>query len=428
MWKKSKENLKVISVDNHGFLLLEIMFTFSIMTLFLISTLTLSRSMQILREKAKIDLERMKNDIPNLENQYKFSEYDKEMGRNNCFDKIDYDISKFNIYNQGIELGSSNISTDIEVRNGFIYLTADSASASLSDFFIIDFRILDSPRIISSINTGPGISSLEIAGHYAYLANLSTLSQLQIIDISNRNNPVLISSLKLPLPEASSTAPNAKSIFYYKNKIYLGTEKWEGNEFSIIDVSNPYFPVYIGGFETNTLINDIYIKNNTAYLATSDIKQMRILDISDTDNIRELGSFSPSGSLVQEGKVLSFFENRYIDKDNNSKYTEFSLGRTVGGFNNISNHEIFLFPKERETIPINSKDIPGGVYGIVIRPPNIYISTKSPNKELQIFDESLQNKILDYPLGFLPNSFTCDRNVFYFSTANHRGIVIMKII
>ena len=166
------------------------------------------------------------------------------------------------------------------------------------------------------------------------------------------------------------------------------------------------------------------------------MKQMRVLNINDPYNIREIGSFSPSGFAVQEGKVLSFFKNKSPNKNIwSDKYSDqeiyspvFSLGRTVGGFNNISNHELFIFSTTSDTVPMYSRDIPGGVYGILIRPPNIYISTKSPGKEFQILDQTLQNKILDYPLGFLPNSFICDRNTFYFSTGDHRGIGILKII
>ncbi len=404
---QNKLNLKFIN----GFLLLEIMIAFSLMTLFLISSLTLSETMQALYHQAEKNLEKLEAEIPNLENQYKLSDYSREWGRDNCYENIYFNSENITLYSQGIDLGIGNISTDIEVRNGIIYLTTDSSILSAPDFYIIDARDPASSSIISSIHTSPGLSSLEIAGHYAYLANQSTVSQMQILDIENRENPILISTLKLPLPTASTTAPWAESIFYYKNKIYLGTRKWNGREFAIIDVSNPYLPNYLGGFETDTLVNDIYVKGNLAYLATANEEQMIVLNISDHTNIIEIDSFSPSGYETQEGKSLSFFQDSY------------AFSRTVGGFNNINNHELFLFSSSSQY----SRDIPGGVYDTLIRPPNIYISTKSPGKELQILDQTLENKILDRALGFLPNAFTCDRNTFYFATGDSHGIGIMKI-
>ncbi len=402
-------------INNRAFLLLEIMIAFSLMTLFLISSLTLGETMQRLYNQAEKNLINLENRIPELESKYVYSDYSEAWGRDNCYEYIHYNLSKFILYSQGIELGINNISTDIEVRNSIIYLTTDSSILSAPDFYIINAENPQSPYIISSIHTSPGLSSVEIASHYAYLANMSSVNQIQILDIENRENPILISTLKLPLPTASTTAPWAESIFYYKDKIYLGTKKWNGREFAIIDVSDPYLPNYLGGYETNTLINDIYVKDNLAYLATSDMKQMRILNISDPTNIVEIDSFSPSGYSVQEGKTLSFSKDI------------FSLGRTVGGFNNTNNHEFFLFSTTSDITPIFSKDIPGGVYNILLRPPNIYISTKSPGRELQILDQTLEDMVLEYPLSFLPNAFTCDRNTFYFATGDSKGIGILKI-
>lgn len=421
---------------DQGFLLPEAMIAFSLMTLFLVSALALSSTMEKLRVQAIHHLERLEYSIANIssttlyiEKPYGndtreisidpvtllFSDYQNGWGRGGCDPRLSYDPAKVTLYAQGTDLGTGNISTDLEVRNNIAYITADGGSASSPDLFIVDMRNATTSAILSSLNTGPGLAALEVAGHYVYAANLSTTNQLQVIDIQNRASPVLVAKLKLPLPQASSTAPLASSIFYNKGLIYLGTEKWEGNEFSIIDASTPASPRYLGGFKTNTLVTDIYVRDGIAYIGASDIGQMRILDVHDPSVITEITEYSPSGWATQQGKVVSYFEGKI------------SLGRTTGGFNVIGNHEIFLFATTTPIILKNSHDIPGGVYGLIERPSGIYLATKSPGHEFQIWDNSLSQLVYEKALGFLPETLTCDGKMLYFATGNQRGIAVLRL-
>jgi hypothetical protein len=209
--------------------------------------------------------------------------------------------------------------------------------------------------------------------------------------------------LKLPLPQASSTPPFATAIFYSDGYIYLGTEKWEGDEFSIIDVHAPSSPVYLGGFKTNTLINSIYVRDGFAYVAASDLGQMRILDVRNPAAITQVSQFSPSGWETQQGKTFSYFEK------------QLTLGRTVGGFNVLTNHELFSFSTTSNLLA--SRDVPGGAYGIVDRPPYFYVITHSPNHEFQIWDRNLTRLKFEKSLGLFTSrnrlrwqhTLLCDR-------------------
>jgi uncharacterized secreted protein with C-terminal beta-propeller domain len=290
-------------------------------------------------------------------------------------------------------------------------LSADSSVSSKNDFFIFDVNDINSIKLISSINTGPGVSSLEVVGPYVYLAQASTINQLQVIDIHDRFNPKLISQIKLPLPTSSTTPPFASSIHYSKGYIYLGTEKWNGYELSIISIQDPYNPTVVGSFETNTLINDILVIDNKAYLASSDEKQMRVLDVSNPNNPILINTFSPSGWQTQEGKILESFEGGI------------ALGRTVGGFNVQTNHELFIFPT---STPMKSKDIAGGVYGLLLRDKYVLTLTHNNGKEFQVFDTESMNKVADIGLGSSPIKMVCDNNNIFFATRDSSGFIFLK--
>ncbi len=429
-----------------GFLIPEMMLAFSLMTVFLVSAIILSSTMRSLRNQAIQHLEKLGGATRAMDLYLKektlasttfysmkqygndsyemkidpltvlISNYSNAWGKDSCKARLNIDPTKLQLYSVGVNLGPGNASTDIEVRNSIAYLTADSAIAASPDLYIIDLHDPTAPILMSSLNTGPGLSTIEVAGHYIYTANLSTTNQLQIFDISDRTKPTLLTKFKLPLPDASSTAPLATSIFYRNGLVYLGTEKWQGDEFSIIDVKNPLNPIYLGGFKTDTLVNDIYVQDNLAYLATSDIGQMRILDINDPSNIKLVETFSPSGWETQEGKSLSFFEGKLM------------LGRTTGGFNNKNNPELFIFSTTTPLQTDKTRDVPGGVYDLVFRPPFIYLSTILSGSEFQILSSDLTSQIYSRSLGFLPSAMACDNNDFYFATGDQRGVAVLKQI
>ena len=286
---------------------------------------------------------------------------------------------------------------------------------------VIDFRDLNNPKLISFINTGPGISSIALVDNYIYAATPSATGQLQIVVLDNqlRNGNIIDTSLvlrnkyKLPLPLASTTPTKGSSIFYYKNKIYLGTEKWDGDELSVIDVTDPMNPFKIGGFETGGKIKNIFINNDMAYLASADLQQLRILDISNPNNPTLVSSFSPSGSTRQEGSAITFFENKL------------GLGRTSGGFNIVTDPEFYNFDLSSTSsynsshvlISSSSIDIPGGIYGIVEDRSHIFLATRQLNKEFQIYDLSASTSTAQfYSLPVAPQKMTCDgRNLYILS-------------
>lgn len=428
--------------EHEGFVVVEIIIAFSLLILFVVSTMSLGVSIEKMKiisiknlnqlaSSTRIADSFIKNNFStnfNLNNSkygnetlvydifpftLSHSDYEKAWGRNSCDQRIKYK-NQYEYKNNLVNLGNGNPSTDIEVRGGFVYLTSDSTTASKHDLHIIDSRG-DNTTLVSSINTGPGLQAIEVAGPYIFLAQASTVNQLQIVDIHDRKNPKLTYQLHLIGPTPTTTLPFARSIFYSKGYIYLGTEKWNGSEFSIIDVKNIYDPQIVGTFETNTLVNDIYVENNLAYLATSDQKQMRVLDVSNKAQPIQVDSFSPSGWQTQEGKILSLFENKLF------------LGRTVGGFNAVNNHEVFNFSSTSLSTYI-SKDIPGGVYGILDRYPNIFLLTNSLSQELQIFNHDFSQKILDYNLGVNAIKMSCDRSSLYFATGDDSGFSIFKIL
>jgi len=200
-----------------------------------------------------------------------------------------------------IDLGPGNSTSDLDVKNKIVYISAISSSTAKPDFFIINATNGQAPSITSSIDTGVGLNALDVAGTYAYLAQNDVTNQLQIIDVSNLSAPA-INSL-FTLPGVTGTGAVGNTIYFFSKKIYIGTKTATGPEFHIIDVSNPNVPTELGSYEVGADVNKIVILNGKAYLATSDnSKELLVLNVSDPTNITSAGSFNNTGN--DDGKSV----------------------------------------------------------------------------------------------------------------------------
>ncbi len=430
---------QIILQNKNGFLTAEIMIAISLFVLFTITIYTMMFSMEGLKLWSTEQLSKIKestiiadriinnnedvgelygNNSKNINVEpFSFikSDYVESWGDTTCYPRIKFDESSLKYFSNGIFLGTGNKSTDIEVKNSIAYISTDSATQSQPDFHIIDVHDKSNPAIISSLNTGPGVADIVVAGPYVYLANTSSVSQLQIIDIHDRSHPTVIYQLKLPLPEATTTPSKSNTIFYRNGYVYIGTNKWDGSEFQIIDVRNPRLPIVLGGVETDTLINDIFVFNDIAYIATSDINQMRVIDVSDKMNPIALDTFTSTGWETQQGKVIEYFENIL------------GLGRTVGGINRVNNHETFIFASSSRIQMDFSKDIPGGVYGYIIRPSFVFLLTHANNAQFQVWNRTFTDKTFEMSLLKNPVAMKCDGSTIYFATGDEYGLSILTL-
>ncbi len=303
------------------------------------------------------------------------------------------------IRNINIPISVDNIPTDFLVRSGIAYISLDSNIQNDPDIIVIDIR--GEPKILSSLNTGPGISSLAFVGDRIFASVLSTTNQVQIIDLDNNRKLSLVTKYKLPLPYATATPPLGSSISFNYPYIYLGTNKWDGDEFNILSLTGNSL-TRNSGFEVGSKVNFIDYDAKSIYLSGSNQNQLLRLDYEGS-SILQSERFGPSGYERQEGKVTHIFED--------SLY----FGRTSGGFDLPNDHEIFSFPHTLADTKFDnpySINITGGIYGIVADKNSLFAITRIPNSELLVFDRNLHT-IQNVSLPISPKALHCDMDKLY---------------
>lgn len=209
-------------------------------------------------------------------------------------------------------------------NNKYAILTSGKGSVDKHDFWIVDVTTKTSINLVSSINTGPDANDVDAFGNYAFVANNNTTGQLIVIDISNLSSPATISYKNLPGVNPAGSWPQAREVFYYNDRVYVGTRETAGPEFHIFDVSNPSNPVHLGSREINHTIHNIIVRGDYAYLATSaDQNELIILNVSNPASIQPafpgVGNPEPMGFNApgsQDGKSIYLLGDKlYLGRD-----------------------------------------------------------------------------------------------------------------
>jgi len=270
-----------------------------------------------------------------------------------------------------INLGPGNSATGLDVLNKIVFISTEASTPSKPDLHIVDATDGQNPVMLNSLNTGDGLNAIDVSGDYAYVANNDeNISHLQVINVTDINNPSLASSFYF------DGAGEAIAVFYLDGKAYVGTEKSGGAEFHIIDVTSPYTPLFVGDLELGEDVNDIFVKDDKAYLATSDGDELIIVNLVDPANPSVYATFdAPGGS--EDGKTA------YIVGD------KLYLGRLVGGKH--TNHHEFHIVDITEPLNLDnlgSVDLATSLNDVVVRSNLAFMATSLPNSEFQIWDIS----------------------------------------
>ncbi|MDR3558733.1 MAG: hypothetical protein P4L61_04315 [Candidatus Pacebacteria bacterium] len=311
-----------------------------------------------------------------------------------------------------LPISSANLITDLSVKDGFVYVSTNSSKAADPDLFVFDMKDVAHPMLVSSLNTGPGIAALAIAGPYIFAANESSVDQFDVIDIHDRAHPFVVAQEKVPLDVASSSAPYASAIFYDKGVIYLGTEKGDSPELTVWNVANPANPMLAGRYEVGNKIESIVVSDGRAYIASSGVNQLLAFDVTDPTHLAFIATSAPPGWQTQSGQALDLFEGSLV------------LGRDTGGFNNTANPEFIL--DDASSLAVSSSfDEPGGVYGIIARPPYFLVLTRRSSSQFRLDDRHGSTSVA-YDIPGIPAALSCDWGNVYIASNNGPTVTLIK--
>ncbi len=316
-----------------------------------------------------------------------------------------------------IDVGAGGQATDLDVVDKIVYLTSDASDSSKNDFFIFNTTDPSHPSMAGWANTGSGLNAVDVAGDYAYAANESSTGQLQIIAISGPVVPQLKSTFRLQSASPPcSSSEEGNTVFYYDQKVYVGTNGNSGKEFFIVDVSDPLLPAMVGCKEINADVNAIFVKDDIAYLATSASEELKIYDASNPASITYLGGYDAPGDS-EDGKSLHLVGSILY------------FGRLVGG-NHANHHELHIFnvADPASVQNLGSRDLGADINDLRIRDNLAFLATSNSNSEFQVWDVSSTTNIAfwgSYNFPQMGTGIDYENNLIYMSVRSNDALRII---
>jgi len=338
--------------------------------------------------------------------------------------------------NNGNGFGISNI----VVFNKRLYLTMYTTPNTDKDtVFIFDTQSDPSqpPTFRGSVDNDPsnaiGPNALAVASTtskvYAFVASASRAT-IQVVDVTDPTNPAVVKTFAIPTSKVS-TAGTPYSLFYKNGYLYLGLSKITGGgpEFNIIDVGagsgSPTNPVWVGGYDTGSAVNEIYLKGTYAYLTTAGNENLTVLDISTPSNPTRVGGFTPPNAPESDGVGSDHGESIFV------LGTTAYLGRTYG------TNEFYILnaatPSSISTM--GSKDVgtgnQSGIYSVAVRNSLAFFITGSQFQVWNISnpanpapwsaDGTTATFLSLSSLGGTGTASDCEGNTFYLAIGSSQG-------
>lgn len=302
------------------------------------------------------------------------------------------------------DMGPGNEGTDIAVMEETVFITGEASDPKKPDLFSVDVSNINSPSLVSTIDTGPGLESIALWNTYAYVANDNPNGQLQVIDISNPASMSLIATSSL-----LSNTELPRTVFAKDGYVYIGTGlAASGPELQIFDVSNPANPSRIATIEIGDHVNDLYVLKDRLYAATSKIdKELIVYDVTSPSSPVEIASYNhPSGT----GR--SVFVTTYSD-----------------AYIGVNDTFVILNTSDLGNISlVDSISVSGSIFDIYVRDDLAFVGSDNANSEFRVINiENPADLFLQSEFNFpqVATGITYRDNIVYVSVRSNNALRII---
>ncbi len=335
--------------------------------------------------------------------------FSKNIAMSTAVEGISTLVSGFLDWNQAVPtstldlLNSSADVNDVYESGDYLFMVTENNSSG-SEFFIVDISDKKNPSLVSSLNISSSATSVVVKDNYAYVTTRGNSTELRVINISNLNSPGIVATLNL------SGDQDALSVDISATQLYIA----QGNYLHSIDISNPIVPLALDDINLNAVTRNVFVSANNVYVATQNSSQeLQIIDASNPANLANIGNFNLSGSLIATD-VFVLGNRAYVSTDTNS------------------GSEFFVLDISSTNAPVllGSYNTGSRVYAFKIVGPYAILALNNSSKEIEILDISFPatiNSIKSFDLSALVYGLSANCAFIYAgSTSNTQELIIIS--
>lgn len=256
-------------------------------------------------------------------------------------------------------------------------------------FTVLLFTFLTSTEYTSALRRTVA-TDIVISGNYAYVHVMN--DGLQIIDISNPNDPQFVSHLKLPYHYSHK-------MYKENNYLYFSAHNpsTDLNEIHIVDVSNPQSPVQIGNYKQSGIdIHTFYLSNNLLFIP---LDKLEIIDVSNPQSPSKIGEY-----IIDTVYGISFSNDMaYILTESDGMHIlNISSPESPSLFKKYSNINGFYISMEDD-------------YAIISNWSIVSIYDKSNSSDIIFLDSIAADNLVDH--------YVSDDRIYYHSYSSRIGTI-----
>lgn len=198
---------------------------------------------------------------------------------------------------------NTNSAIKVATQGNYAYVVLSGAT---QDFLIIDMSNPATPTLVKSLALTGTLTNVAVSGNYAYVTGNTDTTELMVINVTNP-----ASAAQVAVYNAAGNA-DGLGIFISGNYAYLSRAANGGSdELVILNISSPAAPTRVYGFSQNIAMNEVYVSNNTIYVATN-LGTAEVIKYTpivfgmsyNTTNINLPGTTTAATTIMGNGSIL----------------------------------------------------------------------------------------------------------------------------
>jgi hypothetical protein len=173
----------------------------------------------------------------------------------------------------------------VQVQDNYAYVIGHTSPV----LYIIDVTSSTSPQLISSFSLVGTLQNLFVKGNYVYIVSDDNNRELQIVNVTNKNNPSLASFYNAP------SSADGMGLYVMGSTLYMTRQNSGQNEFLVLNVSNPNNVSALGSLNLGATGFEVVASGTYAYLASdNNTEELQIVNISNPNSPVMAGTFNLS--------------------------------------------------------------------------------------------------------------------------------------
>ncbi len=225
-----------------------------------------------------------------------------------------------------LNLGDTNDATCIYVSGSYAYVgKIVSATSGINELYIINIATPTAPTLSGSLNLSGTVDAISVSGNYAYLATSITNAELTIVNITNKAAPASAGTYDTAGTTSTPTGIYVGTVYTYVSEL----NNTGGAELFILDASSPASVSLVGAYEAGADIYGVTVAGSEAFLATAkNSAQFAVLDLTTPS----APTLEGSANLSTNNDIFVANNTAYLaSTSNNSELIVMQPGASSGG-------------------------------------------------------------------------------------------------